>query len=80
MHVETALRAVEDEVFELALEVGLHLQELEPKHLGVDGDRMIASTGSLRFVDELVGLDGLLGDGGTACSRMSRSRRAIYGG
>ena len=24
---------------------------------------MIASTGSLRFVDELVGLDGLLGDG-----------------
>jgi hypothetical protein len=45
---------------ELALEVGLHLQELEPEHLGVDRDRVIASSGGLRFVDELVGLDGLL--------------------
>jgi hypothetical protein len=30
MHVEAALRAVEGEVLELALEVGLHLEELEP--------------------------------------------------
>jgi hypothetical protein len=63
MHVEAAPRAVEGEILELALEVGLHLQELEPEHLGGDGDRMIASTGSLRFVDELVGLHRLLGDG-----------------
>jgi hypothetical protein len=33
MHVETALRAVEDRVVKLALEVGLHLQELKPQHL-----------------------------------------------
>src|SRR4029453_16981203 len=61
MHVQAALRTVEDEDLELALEIGLHLQELEPEHLRVDGDRMIASTGSLRLVDELVGLDRLLG-------------------
>jgi hypothetical protein len=63
MHVEAALRAVEGEVLELALEVGLHLQELEPEHLGVDRDRMIASTSGLRLVDELICLDGLLGHG-----------------
>jgi hypothetical protein len=62
MHVETALRTVEREHLKLALEVGLHVQELEAEHLRVDGDRMIASTCSLRFVNELVGLDGLLGD------------------
>jgi hypothetical protein len=63
MNVETAPGAVEGEILELALEVGLHFQELEPEHLAVDGDRMIASTGSLRFVDEIVGLRRLLGDG-----------------
>jgi hypothetical protein len=63
MHVHAASRAVENEVLQFALEVGLHVQELEPKHLGVDGDRMIASTGSLRLVDELIGLGRLLGDG-----------------
>jgi hypothetical protein len=63
MDIQAALRAVEGEVLELAFEVGLHLQELEPEHLRVDRDRMIASTRSLRLVDELVGLDGLLGDG-----------------
>lgn len=63
MNVEAALRAVEGEILELALEVGLHLKELESEHLRVDGDRVIASTGSLRFVDEIVGLRGLLGDG-----------------
>jgi len=61
MHVQAAHRAVEREVLELTLEIGLQLQELEPKHLRVDGNRMVASTGSLRFVDELIGLDGLLG-------------------
>jgi len=64
MHVEAALRAVRHPRLELALEVGLHLQELETEHLRADGDRMIASTSSLRFVNELVGLSGLLGDGG----------------
>jgi hypothetical protein len=63
MHIETTLRAVQRPRLELALEVGLHLQEPEPKHLRVDRDRMIASAGSLRFVDELIGLDGLLGHG-----------------
>jgi hypothetical protein len=63
MHVEATRRAVEDEVLELALEVGLYLKQLKPQHLGVDGNRVIASTSSLRLVDELVGLDGLLGDG-----------------
>jgi hypothetical protein len=63
MHIEAALRAVEGEVLELALEIGLHLQKLKSKHLRVNRDWMIAPTGSLRFVDELVGLDGLLGDG-----------------
>jgi len=63
MHVEAALLAVWDEVLKLALEVGLHLQELEPQHLRVHCDRMIAPTGSLRFVDEFVGFHGLLSDG-----------------
>ena len=63
MHVQAALRAVEGEILELAFEIRLHLEELEPQHLRVDGDRMIASTSSLRLVNELVGLDGLLGDG-----------------
>jgi hypothetical protein len=63
MHVETALRAVQRPRLELAFEIGLHLHELEPEHLRVDRDRMIASTGSLRFVDEIVGLRRLLGDG-----------------
>jgi hypothetical protein len=63
MTVEAAPGAVEGEILELAFEVGLHLQEVEPKHLGVDGDRMITSTGSLRLVDELVRLRRLLGNG-----------------
>jgi hypothetical protein len=63
MNVEAALRAVEREVLELAFEIGLHLQELKPQHLRVDGDRMIASTSSLRLVNELVGLRRLLRDG-----------------
>jgi hypothetical protein len=45
------------------LEVGLHLEQLEPEHLRVDGDRMIASTSSLRLVNELVRLRRLLSNG-----------------
>ena len=52
-----------DKVLEFALEVGLHLEQLEPQHLRVDRDRIIASAGSLRLVDKLVGLRRLLGDG-----------------
>ena len=63
MNVEAALRAVEGEVLKLTLEVGFHLQELEAEHLRVDGDRVIASTGSGRLVHELVGLSRLLGQG-----------------
>jgi hypothetical protein len=63
MHVEAAFGAVEGEILKLALEVGLHLQELEPQHLRVDRDWVIPSIGSLRLVDELVGLHRLFGDG-----------------
>jgi hypothetical protein len=63
MHIQTAPGAVEGEILELALGVGLHLQELKPEHLRVDGDRMVASTSSHRLVDELVRLRRLLGDG-----------------
>jgi hypothetical protein len=52
VHVEAAPRAVEDEVFEPSLEGGLGLQELEPKHLGGDRDRVIVSeTGLLRSIE-----------------------------
>jgi len=61
--VQTAPRAVDREVLKLAFEVGLHLEQLEPQHLRVDRDRMIASTGSLRFIDEIVGLRRLLAHG-----------------
>jgi hypothetical protein len=40
VNVQAALRAVEAEVLQLAFEVGLHLQELEPEHLGVDDERI----------------------------------------
>jgi hypothetical protein len=62
VNVETTLRAVQRPRLELALEVAFTLRS-EPEHLRVDGDRMIASAGSLRLVDELIGLDGLLGHG-----------------
>jgi hypothetical protein len=51
VNVETTLRAVQRPRLELALEVGVHPEELEPEHLRVEGDRMIASAGSLRLVD-----------------------------
>lgn len=61
MDIETALRAVERPRLELALEIGLNLQELEPQHLRVDRDRMRASSGGGGLVHELVGFDCLLG-------------------
>jgi hypothetical protein len=63
MHVETTFRAVQRPCLELAFEIGLHLQEFEPKHLRVDSHRMIATTSSLRLVNELVGLRRLLAQG-----------------
>jgi hypothetical protein len=63
MHVETTLCAVQRPGLELALDVGFHLEQLKPKHLRVDRDRVIASTSGLRLVNELIGLDGLLGNG-----------------
>jgi hypothetical protein len=63
MHLHAAGFAVEDPGRKFPIQVGVHLQELEPEHLCMDGDRVIASTRSLRFIDELVGLDGLLGNG-----------------
>jgi hypothetical protein len=63
MHVEAALRAVEREVLQLALEIGLHLEPLQPEHLRV-GDKWIgpAVPNVDRFVNEVVGLRCLLGD------------------
>jgi hypothetical protein len=60
---------------ELALEV-VYLKELEPKHLRVDRDRMIASTGSLRLVNEIVRFRRLLGDG---YGRRARGSRVLGG-
>jgi hypothetical protein len=64
MNVEAALGAVEGEVLELALEIGLHVEELEPEHLRVGDERIGPTVPDLdRLVDELVGLRRLLGDG-----------------
>lgn len=74
MHVEAALRAVEDEVFKLTFEVGLHLEELEPEHLRVDGDRVIASTDGLASSTSSSALTACSVMVRMACSRISRSR------
>jgi hypothetical protein len=64
MHVEAAFRTVEDEVLELALEIGFHLEKLEPKHLGVGDERIRPAVPNLDCLfDEVVGLRRLLGDG-----------------
>jgi hypothetical protein len=64
MHVEAALRAVEGEVLEFSFEVGLHVQELQPKHLGVGDERIGPTVADLdRLVDERVGLRCLVGYG-----------------
>ena len=59
--VETALRAVEGEVLELALQVGLHLEQFKAEHLGVGDERIGAAVpDGDGFGDEVVGLAGLL--------------------
>ena len=57
----TACGAIEDERPELALEVGLHLQQLlaEPLRLDREGIRTVVACGE-RLVDQRVGLGGLL--------------------
>jgi hypothetical protein len=64
VNIQAALRAVEAEVIEFSFEVGLHVQELQPKHLGVGDERIGPAVPDLdRLVDETVGLGGLLGYG-----------------
>ena len=38
MDVKAARRAMEDEPSELAFEIGLHVQQLEPQHLRLERD------------------------------------------
>jgi hypothetical protein len=67
VNVEPALRAVEDEVLELSLEISLHLQELQAEHLGVDDQRIGPAVSDVdRLVDELLAL--------AACMRRSVTR------
>jgi hypothetical protein len=64
MHRPPTLGAVQDERPELPLEVGLHVQELEPKHLRVDRERMGAvKPGLERLVDDRARRSRLLGHG-----------------
>jgi hypothetical protein len=74
MNVEAAHGAVEREILELALEVGFHLQEFEPEHLRVDGDRVIAPTRSLASSTSSSAFVACSAMVRTACSRISRSR------
>jgi len=75
VNVEAALGAVEDERLEFALQLLLHVQQLEPEHLRVNGDRMGAvEPGVERLVDKVVGIRGLLDDGaGSSLARESAS-------
>ena len=80
VHLQAALRAVEYEVLKLTFEIGLHLQELQTQHLGMvtsGSDRpcptpIASSTRSSAFAacSAMVW---------TACSRISRSPRAMAG-
>lgn len=63
MNVEPALRAVRRPRLELALEVSLHVQELQAQHLHVDDERIGPAVPDVDgLVDEVVGLRCLLGD------------------
>lgn len=46
VHVQATLRAVEDEVLELALQISLHLQEFEAKDLRLKSYRVISGHAS----------------------------------
>jgi hypothetical protein len=47
-----AVGAVQHEILETALEAGFHLEEFEPQHLRVDGDRYEPSRPASRPVDD----------------------------
>jgi hypothetical protein len=69
-----AARAVEHQLPELSLEVGLHLQELEPQHLRVNRNRMGAVQAGVEcFVEDRARGRRLLLTARTARSRISRS-------
>jgi hypothetical protein len=54
----------EGEVLKLAFEIGLHLEQLQPEHLGVRDEWIGATVPDRdRLIDEVVGLRRLLGDG-----------------
>lgn len=56
-------RAVEDERPQLALEIGLHLQELQAEHLGCDRNGVIGGhAGVHRLIYDLLVFRGRLGD------------------
>lgn len=60
-----AISTVEDELAELSLEIGLHVEQLQAEHLRVDRERMrSAEAGGERLVDEAVSLRRLLGNCG----------------
>jgi hypothetical protein len=64
MHGSAASRTVEDEAFELLLQVGLHLEEFLSQHLRLEGDGVGAvESGGDRLVDDSVGLGRLLANG-----------------
>jgi len=77
VNVEAVLPTVRHPRLELALEVGLHLQKLEAKHLRVNRDRVIASTGGLASSTSSSAFAACSTMVWTARSRISRSRRAI---
>jgi hypothetical protein len=77
VHRLAAARAVEHQLPELSLEVGLHLQELEPQHLRVNRNRMGAVQAGVEcFVEDRARGRRLLLRTRTARSRISRSCRA----
>ena len=77
VHLHAARCAVEDPGCEVPFQIGLHLQELEAEHLRVNGDRMIASTGGLASSTSSSALTACSATVRTACSRISRCRRAM---
>jgi len=85
MHVQAVLGAIERQRAEFAFEVGLHLEQLQAKHLRVRDEPIGATVPDLdRLVDESVGpgclfgngVDGMLGDVALSAShRVTVARR-----
>jgi hypothetical protein len=64
VHGPTTLRAIQHQIPETPLQVGLHSQELQAQHFRGDHDRIGAvESGRDRLVDEVVGLRRLLREG-----------------